>query len=546
MRRRGTAGGDGSPTPAAGSPPLPDGGAFRSVAAQTPAGIRSEAACRRAIARDPGCADPHAELAAVLERQGDLAGAERCLRQALSLAGESVALHFALANFLAVSPRAQDHEEARTLFLAVLRAEPEHFGAWNNLGKLLGETGYTSAALTAFRAAVAFHPREALAQVNLANLLLQQGDLEAAERAFDAALRTDAGLAAAHRGLAAICDRRGDGEGARRHRDHAFRRQAWFTLPGRGGAMNRLLVLASALEGNIPWRQLIDPERFETTIVAVEYADERAPLPPHDLLLNAIGDAELCAAGLAIAQRLAARTPAPVVNAPAAVMRTGRGQNAERLARIPGVRTPRVAVVTKAELADGRAAQTLAAQRLAFPLLLRLPGFHGGSHFLRVDGSEALAPALRELPGERLLALEFLDPCAADGLFRKYRVMVIDGRLYPLHLAVAAEWKVHYFTSDMACDARHRAEEASFLDDCRAHLGAAALSALEGIGAALGLDYCGIDFGVDAGGNILLYEANATMVIGRPPDDGQWDYRRPAVDDALAAARRLLGGRVRG
>ena len=40
----------------------------------------------------------------------------------------------------------------------------------------------------------------------------------------------------------------------------------------------------------------------------------------------------------------------------------------------------------------------------------------------------------------------------------------------------------------------------------------------------LGLDYAGIDFGLRATGEILLFEANATMVVN-PPDPGErWAY----------------------
>jgi hypothetical protein len=123
---------------------------------------------------------------------------------------------------------------------------------------------------------------------------------------------------------------------------------------------------------------------------------------------------------------------------------------------------------------------------------------------------------------------------------RKYRVMFIGGALYPLHLAISADWKVHYFTAAMASDAAFRAEERRFLDDMPAVLGENAMQALAGIQAALGLDYGGIDFGLTPDGSLLLFEANATMAIIPLDRDPVWDYRRPAVTAALTAARGLL------
>ena len=122
---------------------------------------------------------------------------------------------------------------------------------------------------------------------------------------------------------------------------------------------------------------------------------------------------------------------------------------------------------------------------------------------------------------------------------RKYRVMIIGGVLYPLHLAISRDWKVHYFTADMAANATHRAEEQRFLADMPGVIGSRAVAALESIGKTMGLDYAGVDFGV-ADGALLLFEANATMVINPPDPDPMWDYRRAPILAALDAAKRLV------
>jgi hypothetical protein len=127
---------------------------------------------------------------------------------------------------------------------------------------------------------------------------------------------------------------------------------------------------------------------------------------------------------------------------------------------------------------------------------------------------------------------------------RKYRVMFIDGVLYPLHLAVSADWKVHYFSADMARNAAFREEERRFLLDMPGALGARAMRALERVRAALGLEYGGIDFAVAPDGAVLLFEANATMALVPPAPGEIWDYRRAAIDTALNAARVMLESRA--
>ena len=71
-------------------------------------------------------------------------------------------------------------------------------------------------------------------------------------------------------------------------------------------------------------------------------------------------------------------------------------------------------------------------------------------------------------------------------------------------------------------------------------IGLRARAALEEIQLRLGLDYAGIDFGLNAAGEILLFEANATMVVNPPEPDERWAYRRPAVERIYAAVREML------
>ena len=176
----------------------------------------------------------------------------------------------------------------------------------------------------------------------------------------------------------------------------------------------------------------------------------------------------------------------------------------------------------------------------AFPLLLRSPGYHTGRNFVLVEKAADLPVAVAELPGEEILVIEYLDARGNDGSARKYRVMMIGGKLFPLHLAISRNWKVHYFTSDMADKPDHRKEEMAFLDNMRAVLGDRAIAALHAICKALSLDYAGIDFAVNAAGDLLLFEANATMVIASPDNDPRWAYRRGAISAAIEAVTGMI------
>jgi glutathione synthase/RimK-type ligase-like ATP-grasp enzyme len=431
-----------------------------------------------------------------------------------------------------------EDEAAKSAYLAILQRDPSHFAALNELGTLAYASGHRSAARTAYEQAVRCHPGNPIGRVNLANLLCEEGAFAAARTQYEAALATDPALAAAHQGLARVLTELGDGEAAAAHWQKGFAGHAIAHQRHRGTAPSvPVLLLVSAKGGNIPTQPFLDDHVFEVSALYAEFYDPAEPLPPHVLALNAIGDADLCSEALTRAEELLARTKAPIVNPPSLVSVTGRMANAQRLARLRGVVAPAMASLSRSALPT--------AKDLRFPLLLRAPGFHTGRHFVRVERHEELASAMEALPGDELLAIEYLDARGPDGMARKYRVMIIDGVLYPLHLAVSKDWKVHYFTAGMAANSAYRAEEQRFLEAMPAVLGERAMAALAAIGRTLGLDYAGVDFALAADGSLLLFEANATMVVNPPDPDPVWDYRRAAIGCVLDAAKRMLLARAK-
>ena len=422
--------------------------------------------------------------------------------------------------------------EAKQCYLDVLRDDPDNAAALVEIAVLAETSGHRSAASTAYARAIQADPSHSAARTGLADLLYRDNDLVTARQHYQAALAADPGYAPAEQGLARVLTALGD-PGAEAHWQAGFTGRAVVPQRYRGqGTGIPLLLLVAARGGNIPVRHWIDSRIFAVTAVFADYHNPADPLPPHVLTVNAIGDADLCGTALSGAERIVTGNSAPVINHPARVRPTTRLDIARRLGEIRGVIAPRIMPLTRsANLAD---------VGLDFPMLVRATGFHTGQHFLRVGSSDALAGAAAAMPGEDLLAIEYLDARGPDGMARKYRVMFIDGTAYPLHLAISRDWKVHYFSAGMAADAAFRDEERRFLDDMPAVLGARAMAALAGIRSALALEYAGVDFALAPDGSLLLFEANATMVINPPDADPMWDYRRPAIDAALDAARGML------
>ena len=431
-------------------------------------------------------------------------------------------------------------DEAKAQYLAILAVDPGHFTTLNNFGVLLHQARFRTAAKTLFSQAIARRPNQPLGYVNLANLLMYEDELEAAKAHLETALGLDPAHAGAHQRLSGVLHDLGDWDGMQRHRRLGFSPTPVQVRPYFGVSPPvRVLVLTSLPAADLNWPDLIDTDRCAVTTIAAAFLGPSEPLPPHDLIFNAIGDADIAQPDLLAAKAIVGGSGAPVVNDPDRVLRTGRLAVAERLADLPGVRSPKAASLRRSDLVHG-GFQTIEGAGIGFPLLLRSPGFHMGRHFARVARPEDLAAAARQLPGGDLMAFQQLDTRNADGLHRKYRVMLIDGRLYPLHLAASKDWKVHYATSAMEADAELRAEEDRFLANMATVLGEVAMKALAAIAGRLDLDYAGVDFGLGPAGELLLFEANAVMTIAPPGEDPKWDYRRPAIEAASAAAREML------
>jgi glutathione synthase/RimK-type ligase-like ATP-grasp enzyme len=431
--------------------------------------------------------------------------------------------------------------EAIDEYRDILERDSSHRQARADLGKLLLLSGDRSAAQQLYRKGLDRDPGDHESRVRLGSLLLDANELDSAWWHFAEVLKSDPDYASAHAGMYHLLKKLGVEQDLEFHRRRGFQDRHLFRVPYRGKSKPlSALLLAPSTGGIAPIDRFLDVRIFQTDIVIADFYDLSIPLPEHQLVVNAIGDADTDGEALAAAEALLGHTSAPVVNRPSAVLSTGRCDNAQRLSKLPGVVTAEMAILSRELLTSPNAEIILASRGFQFPILLRAPGYHLGEHFLRVDTFATLSAAIKEIPGQELIVMQYLDVRGADDQIRKYRVMMIDGQLYPLHAAISHHWKVHYFSADMAHSTENRAEDAAFLSDMPNVLGPAAMSALQRVQETVGLDYGGIDFSLNSRGEVVVFEANATMVVEPPLADARWDYRRPAVAKIYEAVRGMF------
>lgn len=482
---------------------------------------------RALLAAAPGTPALRAQLAAALLAGDD---PDAALEQADAALAADPALLPALLTRADACKRLHRHAAAAADLERADGLAPGRAAILLALGTAQAECDRLDAAETTLRRAVVAAPEDAAIAASLGSVLVRRGRFGPAEALCRRALALSPGLRAPQQNLAGLLAAAQPVE-ARAHRDSAYRGQQIFIEPAARCART-VLVPSAADNGNIPLRHLFPRET--TTLIRwyVEYAtpDQDRALPAFDLVFNAIGDPDRAPVLPAAAARFFAAPPAPLLNPPAAVARTGRADLPALLAGIPGIVVPEVVRATPA-----------APPVALLPALVRPIGAHGGDGVRRVADPAALAAALAA--GEAYVT-RFVDTADAAGWYRKYRVIFVDRVPYAYHLAIGRDWLVHYWTAGMAQDPARRAEEARFLAAPEAVLGASAWAALAAIGARLDLDFAGIDFARLPDGRLAVFEANATMLV-HPEDEPMFAYRNAAVARILDAFAAMVGRSVR-
>ena len=315
------------------------------------------------------------------------------------------------------------------------------------------------------------------------------------------------------------------------HKALALSRQVFLAEPSLQPGAPVVLMLSSTGPGNVPHDHLLPLTRFGRIFWFLEndLPKDEGEIPAHDIVFNVVGDIDAAPGAHALALRFAKSSRRPVLNLPDRVDRTSRAGMAALLAGCPNMCIPGVARIARGE--DPQASG------LNYPLIVRPAGKHGGEGAVLVEGAEQFAAQLPDAP--LLYATEFVDYRSPDGWYRKYRVIFVDRKPYPYHLAIGPHWLVHHWTTGMEKDAGRRAEEMRFLMDPVQAIGETLWASLHEIGTRLDLDFGGIDFSVLGDGRLLFFEANATMLV-HPEEDQMFAYKNFAVQAITDAFGRMI------
>lgn len=492
--------------------------------------------CRRVLAANPADVGALGLMGRLCARSGDLAGAVGLQLLALRVDPSCVRAQHDLAQARALVP---DTAAARVAYEAACRLEPaiavHHCVPGSQLPLASGEE-----VRALLERAVAADPTLAAAQAGLANLLAREERYADALAAYRRALLLDMDDAALYLAVAELLHDFGAFDEAERHRSEAFaRRRVYLAGSTPQPAVRRVLVLCAPgpWSVNAPLDFVLDARR--NALHRCYLAERRAPpletLPPADVIFNAIGETQAARPAIAAAAELIGACSLPAINDPRSLRNTARPRLADALRGVPGCAVVRTLRRERHSIGS-----------VEFASLVRPVDAHGGRGLERVDDAAALQRYVQRHPQHSQFDLTpYVEYRSADGWYRKYRVVLVDGRPYPYHLAISRRWMVHYVGSETPAHGWARAEEERFLARPQSVF-ADWEQTFCAVAGALGLDYVGIDCALLPDGRVLIFEADAAMLVHARESQPELTYKIRYVPAIFTALETMLERRIGG
>jgi glutathione synthase/RimK-type ligase-like ATP-grasp enzyme len=301
----------------------------------------------------------------------------------------------------------------------------------------------------------------------------------------------------------------------------------------------RVLALAAATDmgSNTPIEFLLENPATELmTLYIIPEVELPRPLPEHDIAIVIASDSEDCRDALRMIDGVAAHWPRPLLNPPHRVGNLDRDKLHGLLTGIEGLEIPATVVVTRAQFA---------ADDLAFPIILRPRGSHAGRGLAKIDDPSALENYLSERQEQEFFVSRFVDYSGDDGLFRKLRIVIVDGKPYACHLAVADRWDIWYLNAGMTQSASKRLEEETFMRTFDIGFARRHEAALAGMIDRVGLDYFMVDCAETKDGSLLIFEADNTAIVHNMDPSEIFPYKAPQMQKVFDAFAAMLERRAR-
>jgi tetratricopeptide (TPR) repeat protein len=467
----------------------------------------------------------------------DFQAAEIKFAQSLELIPDRVST---LNNLSAIKIKLKKFTEAEDLARKAIALEAKSPEAWSNLGIALNATERREEALQACNRALDYNPSYAGACLTKATTLLELKRYDEALLTCDQAQKLDSNkYEILHTKSLVLKELNRQDEAEKIYRQSLNIRAAAspvFIGERRASQKADALIISPDPEFDASLRSFETLNRYCPNFPGqlADYISEdvhftyvslgnvtgglaRKQIPRPDFVLNNVVNAELVLSegSLSGLIDLIDSFGAPVVNHPAKALQTTRDMAVTLLRGIPGVVVPK----TMRFSSVGKTREELVHEiedQYSYPLITRTLTLQRGVGMNKMDSRDDLVEVLSvsaRCP-EEFFVTEFIDSRGGNELFRKLRAAVVQDEIILIRVDYSTSWNVHsrkaraafYLENSHLLD-----EEKRICKDAEKALGRSAIQALRAIRDRIPLEVFGIDFDVDADGQAVFYEANATM-----------------------------------
>jgi hypothetical protein len=322
-----------------------------------------------------------------------------------------------------------------------------------------------------------------------------------------------------------------------------------YRLPSTSDNPIRLLALMQPgdLAANMPLEFLVQDSAIALQML---YLDAKGlpdalsdTLPEHDLVIVAIAESERSKPLLTLLAQQLQAWPKPVINRPERIAQLSRNAVSTMLQNLPGIAMPLTVQIDR-DVFSRMDEETLSQVLVdgVFPIIARPLDSHAGHGLEKIDSAGQIATYLQKHADRTFAISRFVDYSDADGWYRKYRVVLVDGQAYAGHMAISEHWMIHYLNAHMSESQQKRDEEARFMQefDHDHGFGKRHEKALRAIHRAAGLDYLVIDCAETPDGRLLVFEIDSAAVIHAMDSEKLFPYKRAQAKRVFAAFQSLL------
>ena len=307
--------------------------------------------------------------------------------------------------------------------------------------------------------------------------------------------------------------------------------------------LQKIRLLAIYTDGdlmtNTPLEFLAQGANFTLHILYIS-ADLPVPksLPEHDIAMVAISELDRNLDSLPLAEQLLCQLGSKVLNKPANIAKLSRDTISQSLQNLPGVTIPLTLRVTARQLIQQ--ASERGAQGIKYPIIIRPIDSHAGDHLAKLDTEDDLHLYLAKCNKPEYFIASFIDYRSADGLYKKYRIMIIDGKPFIAHMAISEHWMIHYLNAGMIENAQKRFAEAQAMGHFEQGFALKHQRAFALLTDKIDLDYYGLDCAETVDGELLIFEACASLSVHSMDCEKTFPYKKVQMQKIYDAFETML------